>query len=108
MDKTAMLEWARKYRENICGDDVYKDDLSKIMYEFINKFKLVFDVDCLDNGSDCWLQSTVYVNRLVWLNGYNVILDCDFNSYFESPEEFVEVMLQEHNNALEILSHFKN
>ena len=106
MDKKAMLEWAKEHEDDIIQRQDM-DDVARSINDFIWEFNLSFDVDCVD-WSDYYLQSTVYVNRLFELNWHNVILDCDFESRYETAEEFVDTMLSADEYAKRLLSHFKN
>jgi hypothetical protein len=77
------------------------------MIEFISEYWLSYDIDCCESSSDYRLQQVVYVEKLVGLEWYNVILDCEFNSYFETVEEFVEVMIKAEEHAKKVLDYFK-
>lgn len=107
IDRQNMLKRAEDRIEKIVGDDLYKDEISSMMYDFCSEFWLEFDVACIDSWSDCYLESTVYVPQMIDEQWYAVILDCDFSSYFEDAEDFVDTMLAEDEHAKKVLSHFK-
>lgn len=102
-----MIDRATERKDKIVWDDLYKDEIAKVMYEFINEYWLSFDIDCCEWGSDYRLQQTVYVNKLVWDKWYNVILDCDFSAYFETVEEFVDKMIEAEEHTKKVLDYFK-
>jgi len=102
-----MIKWAEDRIENLVWDDLYKNEICTQIYDFCSEFGLNFDVACIDNSSDCYLESTVYVPKLMGDEWYAVVLDCDFSSYFEDAKDFVMTMLKEEDHAQKLLSHFK-
>ena len=102
-----MMKRVDERKDEIVWDDLYKDEIAKVMYDFTSKFWLDIGITYAENSSDSWLEATIYVPKLVNETGYNIVLDCDFSSEFDNTKDFVETMLAGEAHAQQILSHFK-
>lgn len=94
IERQKMLDWANEHKDDIVWWWLYKDDIASIIYDFTQKFWLSFDVDYVENSSDSRLQFTVYIKWSEKRRSFNAILDCDFASYYETTEEFVDKMIE--------------
>lgn len=86
----------------------YIDDITKILYETCSELNLNVDFDQCDNGSDCWIQSTVYVKNMVGENNYNVILDADVATRFDDRDDYIETIYGQELHAQKVLAHFNS
>jgi hypothetical protein len=84
----------------------YNYDMWGLFYEINNNFNLDFDIDCCENSSDTWLQATTYVNNLIWLNWYNIIIDVDVENNFGNNDEFVDEVIRLQEIAEKIQNNF--
>ncbi len=84
------------------------EDLWNIMSEFVNDFKLNYDVDYVESSTDSWIQQTVRIpNMILGWKWYTVILDNDFWCEFDTIEEFVDHLIEAEKIAINVLSYFK-
>lgn len=86
----------------------YIDDITKIFYETCCELELNVCFDQCDTGSDCWIQSTVYVKKMIGDSNYNVILDVDVNREFDNRDEFIETIYGQEIHARKVLAHFSS
>lgn len=102
-----MLKEAKKREKEIVWDDLYIDEVNRVIYDFTSNFDLSYDVDYMESSSDNWLQKTTRVPNMIGDRWYNVILDIDFRWHYDSAEDFVDKLIDAEKSTVEFLSHFQ-
>jgi len=98
-----------KENEKEAIENNYKDEVANSMYAFCSEFSFEVDYTYCENASDNWIEASVYVKNLLWDEWdewYNVIIDVEAKSRFETVEEFVDYMIEVEKKSKKILNHF--
>lgn len=107
-DRKKMIERVEENEKEVIKQQ-YKDKVEQSMYAFCNEFSIDTDFTYCENASDCWIEASIYVDNLLWKNRwYNVIVDVEAKTRFESVEEFADYMIETEQHSQKIYKHFNS
>lgn len=108
MDRKKMIERVKENESDVVKQQ-YKDMLWHSIYALCNEFSLRCDYTFCENSSDSWIEVSIYTYNLLWKNKwYNVIVDVDFETRFESIEEFVDKIIEIEEHWQIVYKHFNS
>jgi hypothetical protein len=108
MDREKLIELVKRDTDDLL-QRWDKQSLTNTIYCMSEDLVFSFDLDYVDSGADDYVQATVYITNMMWnWSWYNVILDVDFNTRYETEQEIVDEIMRIEESAIRMIAYFNS